>query len=100
MTSKKFIEAINEHPESRREWLLNKFSFAAGRIKRGINYKVWQDGFHPVELDTNQLLDEKLDYIHRNPVEEEIVKRPEDYLYSSAMNYIGEKGILKIELIK
>ncbi|WP_264620456.1 hypothetical protein [Flavobacterium sp. 7A] len=28
-TSKKIIEAIKEHPESRREWLLRKFSYAA-----------------------------------------------------------------------
>ena len=99
-TSKKLIEAIKGYPESRREWLLNKFSYAAGRIKRGTNYKVWQDGFHPVELDTNQLLEEKLEYIHRNPVEEEIVHKPEDYIYSSALDYMGEKRILKIELIK
>lgn len=31
-TSKEFINTIKEIPESRREWLLNKFSFAAGRI--------------------------------------------------------------------
>ncbi len=28
-TSKKIIEAIKEHPERRREWLLRKFSYAA-----------------------------------------------------------------------
>lgn len=29
----------------------------------------------------------------------EIVARPEDYLYSSALNYAGEKGLLNVELI-
>ena len=33
-TSKRMIEAIKEYPESRREWLLMKFSYAANRIKR------------------------------------------------------------------
>ena len=28
-----------------------------------------------------------------------IVDRPEDYLYSSARNYLGENGILEIEVI-
>jgi len=98
-TSKRLIEAIIEFPESRREWLLNKFSYAAGMIKRGVNYKVWQDGFHPVELDTNKLIEEKKDYIHNNPVEEEIVIKPGDYIYSSALNYMGEKGVLDIELL-
>ncbi len=47
-TSKKLIEAIKEHPESRREWLLNKFAYEAKRIKRKTKYKAWRDGFHPV----------------------------------------------------
>ena len=32
--------------------------------------------------------------IHNNPVEEGIVFRPEDYKYSSAPDYAGEKGLL------
>ena len=32
--------------------------------------------------------------IHNNPVEEGYVFRPEDYLYSSAADYAGEKGLL------
>ena len=98
-TSKKLIAAIQTIPESRRVWLLRKFAFAAARIERGVNYKVWQDGFHPIELDSEKLIDEKLDYIHNNPVEDEIVKNPEEYLYSSAINYSGGKGILDVELL-
>ncbi|WP_240643027.1 transposase [Sinomicrobium pectinilyticum] len=51
-TSKQIITGIKEHPESRREWLLNKFSYAVKRTGRGKHYKVWKDGFHPVLLDT------------------------------------------------
>lgn len=40
------------------------------------------------------MIDEKLNYVHFNPVEEGIVFRPEDYLYSSALDYAGEKGLL------
>jgi putative transposase len=98
-TSKKLISAIMELPESRRIWLLRKFAYAAGRIKRGVNYKVWQDGFHPIELDSNRLIDEKLDYIHNNPVDEEIVQNPDQYMYSSAINYSGGKGLLDVELL-
>ena len=98
-TSKKLITAIMKLPESRKVWLLRKFAYAAGRINRGVNYKVWQDGFHPIELDSNKLMDEKLDYIHNNPVKEEIVQQPEQYLYSSAIDYTGGKGILDVELL-
>ena len=40
------------------------------------------------------MIDEKLNYVHNNPVEEGIVFRAEDYLYSSATDYAGEKGLL------
>jgi hypothetical protein len=46
-------------------------------------------------LWSNKVIDEKIDYIHNNPVEEGIVFRPEDYLFSSAADYAGEKGILE-----
>ncbi|MBN1597645.1 MAG: transposase [Bacteroidales bacterium] len=99
-TAKKFITAINEYPESRREWLLKKFAFAANRIKRGQNYKIWKDGFHPIELTTREILEQKLNYIHENPVTEELVVNEEDYKYSSAINYAGGIGHLPIVLVK
>jgi len=38
--------------------------------------------------------------IHQNPVEEGIVFRPEDYVYSSASDYAGENGLLDVLVIK
>lgn len=97
-TSKKLIEAIIEYPESRREFLLERFSNAAKEIKRNKNFKVWQDGYHPVELTNNEMFKQKLEYIHQNPVEEEIVITAENYKYSSAVNYAEGIGELKIEM--
>jgi REP element-mobilizing transposase RayT len=98
-TSRQLVHAIIECPESRREWLLHIFEEKADSIKRGINYKVWQDGFHPVELSTTEMINQRLNYIHNNPVEEEIVNNAEDYKYSSAINYAGGIGEIKIELL-
>lgn len=98
-TAKELVSAIQEYPESRRVWLLNKFSFAADRIKKGVRHKIWQDGFHPVELATTVMIMHRLEYVHQNPVTEEIVGRPEDYKYSSAMDYAGGQGVLEIELV-
>jgi len=39
------------------------------------------------------VFEQKIDYIHNNPVEEGIVERTEDYLYSSA----GEENLLVLE---
>ena len=45
-------------------------------------------------------MQQKLNYIHNNPVEEGIVFKPEDYVYSSAKDYCGEKGLLELLLIE
>jgi putative transposase len=42
-----------------------------------------------MELTTNEMIDQRLNYIHNNPVEAGIVLTPEDYLCSSAANYAG-----------
>ncbi len=96
-TAKRIIEAIDEGPESRKEWLLNPFAYAGKFDHRIKNYKVWQDTSHPVLLDSNLLIDQKIDYIHQNPVKALIVQKPEDYLFSSAGDYAGDKGLVKIE---
>jgi hypothetical protein len=41
-----------------------------------------------------KVIDEKIDYVHNNPVEAGLVFRAEDYLNSCAADYAGEKGIL------
>ncbi|HEX5152617.1 MAG TPA: hypothetical protein VFW07_14300 [Parafilimonas sp.] len=42
---------------------------------------------------------QKLDYIHGNPVKAGFVEKPEDYLYSSARNYYGMKGLIDIDML-
>lgn len=99
MTNKKIVEEISRVNESRREWLLRAFSKAGQQLKRITQYKLWRDGNHPIELDSASLIREKLDYIHRNPVEEEIVDEPEYYWYSSARDYTGLKGLIEVSLL-
>ncbi|MGW8123477.1 REP-associated tyrosine transposase [Roseivirga echinicomitans] len=98
-TAKALIKEIQAINESRREWMLNKFRFEAQRKVRGKSYKLWQDGFHPIELLTGEMVFQKLAYIHNNPVSEHIVDEPDHYLYSSARQYAGKEGMLNIEFI-
>jgi REP element-mobilizing transposase RayT len=99
-TSKNIVCAIAENPaESRKKWMLNRFEFAGRFDNKITDYKFWKEGNEAKEIQTNSFLDQKLDYIHNNPVKAEIVTQPEDYLYSSARDYAGEKGLLDIELI-
>lgn len=98
-TSKKIIQLITEEPESRREWLLKLFSDACEHLKREQKFKVWQDGNQAKELFSNKFLYEKLNYIHQNPVEDLIVEKPEDYIFSSARNYADIDSYIDVCLL-
>lgn len=96
-TSKSIIKAIEENKkESRKNWMLWIFKSAGEKNTRNKSYQFWQQDNHPKELVNNKFIDQKLDYIHNNPVEAGIVENPEDFLYSSAKNYAGNKGMLEI----
>ena len=97
-TAKQIIQTIKEGDESRREWLLNKMSYAGDRIKRNANYKVWQDGFHPVVLDTPRKLEQRLHYIHENPRELQLVDDPLHWTNSSLRAYTDEKYMGSVRL--
>ena len=98
-TAKRIIAEMDVINESRREWLKEAFVAAGRDLKRIKNFKVWKDGNHPKCIGTIYFLEQKLDYIHNNPVENELVDEPEYYLYSSARDYHGRQGLLKVELL-
>ncbi|MCX2744392.1 transposase [Mangrovivirga sp. M17] len=99
-TAKEIISAINNnHSESRRNWMLWIFKQAGSKNNKNNSFQFWRQNNQPKELITNQFKDQKLDYIHNNPVESGLVKRPEDYVYSSASNYSGEQGLIDIILL-
>ena len=78
-TSKQIIKTIIDEPESRREWLLSFFQKACEHLKREQQYKVWQDGYYAEIVETNWFLKQKINYIHNNPLKDEIVTFAEDY---------------------
>ena len=98
-TSKDLIRTLKEIPESRRDWLLNLFWYAGKNDKKIKYYKVWQEGNDAKEIHSTDFLNQKLEYIHNNPVRAEMVVSPEDYLYSSAKDYSGLKGLVNIEFV-
>ena len=95
-SSKAVLRAIASNPqESRKDFLLNRFSEAGNKASNVKRYQFWQHDNKPIELWSNKVIDEKINYIHQNPVEEGLVFRAEDYRYSSAADYAGERGILE-----
>lgn len=99
-TSVHICRAIEENRrESRRKWLLWMFRQTAVRSKKHQKYCFWQNEYHPIELSGNQMMERVLTYIHANPVVAGIIEAPEDYLYSSARDYAGRKGLIEVEFI-
>ena len=96
-TAKSILEKIQNSPESRREWMLERFKLATESHSRNKNYQLWQYGNHPEEVYSNKFMWTKLDYIHLNPVRAGIVEKASHYVYSSASNYVSDSGLLKIE---
>lgn len=93
-TAKAIIKAIKENQrESRKEWLLEMFKTENGN-------RFWRGDNKPIEIWSNYVFDQKLNYIHNNPVEAGLVFKAEDYVYSSARDYAGEKGWIEILLEK
>lgn len=72
-----------------REEALRLFKEEARNIGKNQNYKIWQDGFHPIGLESEYFFLQKLNYIHENPVRKGYVVKPEYWYYSSASNYAG-----------
>jgi putative transposase len=73
--------------------------YAAGiNNERNKYFQFWQQHNHPIELNTDEMLEQRLAYIHNNPVELGLVEKEEEWLHSSARDYYGlRKG--EIELL-
>ena len=99
-TSSRIIKSIKEEAgESRRNWMLWIFSQAGKKNSNNTAYQFWQQNNHAEELMSNKFMDQKLDYIHNNPVEAGFIDCTEEYLYSSARNYCGRRGWIAVDLL-
>jgi REP element-mobilizing transposase RayT len=94
-TSQSIVKSIQENPrESRKEFLLDFFKKEAEKSSNVKHYQFWRHDNKPIELWSNKVIQQKIDYVHNNPVEEGIVYKAEDYVYSSAIDYSGQKGLV------
>ncbi len=94
-TAQKIVEQLQN---DRKSWLLNQLEFYKLNHKKESSHQVWQESFHPKEILTDDILEQKLDYIHFNPVKRGLVIEPEHWRYSSAgFYYTGTEGVIKID---
>lgn len=99
-TSRKLKEAIIDNAEeSRKKWIIWMMKQTGNKNRNNLEWQLWQQHNQPIELSNGNLISQRLDYLHNNPVKAGFVQNPEDWLYSSAGDYCGRKGFLDVVLI-
>jgi putative transposase len=98
-TASTILKAIQSPDESRRDWMMKRFEFSARSNLRNTEHQFWTHENHPVELVSEKFTSQKLNYIHLNPVRAGLVERAEDWLYSSARNYIYQPALMEIDIM-
>ena len=97
-TSRQIWNTILSEPESRREWMMERFEKAAKRQKRNSGYQIWKHDNHAIELVSEKFIAQKMNYIHMNPVRAGWVSHENDWMYSSQRNYCGLYSLIEIDI--
>jgi putative transposase len=97
-TTTKILEAIETEPQIRKEWIMDRFHNMGSLLGFSKKFNVWQDCSEHVYIDLRKkdILLEHFDYIHQNPVRDKVVDVAGEYMYSSARDYSGIKGLVSI----
>ena len=83
----------------RRTWLLDLLAAGKAAHKTRSTWQLWQEGYHPQVIYSDQTMMQKLDYIHANPVRRGWVASPEHWSYSSAHEWLpGSLPVLRCDL--
>ena len=73
----------------KRDWLINQLAYYRAAHKKLQDHQVWQEGVHPQQIDSDEVMQQKLDYLHHNPVVRGLVVAPEHWRYSSAHEWLA-----------
>ncbi|MCO5280828.1 MAG: transposase [Chitinophagales bacterium] len=100
-TGREILKQIETAVESRQVWMQHVFAFNARKHKRNEKQQLWTHENHAVYLEPTrpEMLESRINYIHQNPVRAGWVELAEHYLYSSAVDYTGRKGLVNIETV-
>ena len=94
-TSRKFLEIVESNTESRSEWMKMIFEYH-GKFKNKQTNQIWTHENHAEHIYSQKFIEQKIRYIHMNPVRAGIVEKPYEYLYSSARNYADLESVIDV----
>ncbi len=75
---------------------LQELQFFKLRHKTDQARQLWQEGSHPEQIQNDEMMLQKLEYTHLNPVRRGYVDAPEHWRYSSARDYAGKNGLIDV----
>jgi putative transposase len=94
------LEMESNMYESRREWLLQMFYKAGKSNTNNKDFQFWQQNNHPVQLSSPEMMTQRINYIHNNPVEAGFVIEPQHWKWSSAHDYCGgTQGLIDLVML-
>ncbi len=96
-TARKIIDtALSE----KNTWLLSQLKEEKKNFKCDRTHQLWQEGFHPQQIQSEAMMRQKIEYIHYNPVRRGYVDDPASWIYSSARNFMNnDNSILELDPI-
>ena len=92
-TAKNLIQYLAEHNVRQ---VLEQLAFYKKAHKNDRAYQLWQEGVHPELIQGVDMMRQKIEYIHQNPVKRGYVDEAVHWRYSSARDYIGTQGLLEV----
>lgn len=96
-TARQIIDLLKKNGNS---FYLNKLKQQKLGHHRDSEFQLWQEGYHPKQIIGDDMLIQKIEYVHNNPIKRGYVDNPEDWRYSSAADYYGQKGVIPITKFK
>ncbi len=93
-TARRIIDTLST---TGRQSLLEQLGRFKLRHKVDQQFQLWHEGSHPQQVQSPEMMRQKLEYIHFNPVRRGFIDYPLHWRYSSARNYAGLLGMLEVE---
>jgi len=94
-TSKQLLAYLTENNVRQ---ILEQLAFYKKAHKDDRAYQFWQEGYHPEWIQNDEMMRQKVEYVHHNPVKRGYVDFPEHWRYSSARSYAGQDGLLDVSM--
>jgi len=92
-------EIINLLKTKNVKTILEQLEFYKKAHKVDREFQLWQEGMQPKLIQSEQMMLEKINYIHNNPLKRGYVDEAKHWRYSSARDYEGVYGLLEIERV-